>query len=205
MPRWRRNMDRRSRSSTSRSTRFSARCCRKVDENTTLLVLSDHGFAPYRHSFNLNTWLLNNATLPEKRVQWRVASRFPTWIGDARGHMAGAERSVCECRGREREGIVDPEQADSAAAGNPQSCWKCAIRGEFEDERACDYPYDLASVVYQGPTRARGRMRWLATTGVYRAGMEDDSGCVSGGRAGRQTRMVSGDHCMDFTRFRECC
>jgi len=27
MPRWRRNMDRRSRSSTSRSTRFSARCC----------------------------------------------------------------------------------------------------------------------------------------------------------------------------------
>ena len=24
----------------------------KVDDNTTLLVLSDHGFAPYRRSFN---------------------------------------------------------------------------------------------------------------------------------------------------------
>src|SRR5437879_9905677 len=32
----------------------------KLDEHTTLLVLSDHGFAPYRRSFNLNTWLLNN-------------------------------------------------------------------------------------------------------------------------------------------------
>jgi len=53
----------------------------KVDENTTLLVLSDHGFAPYRHSFNLNTWLLNNGYIARKEVQWRVASRFPTWIG----------------------------------------------------------------------------------------------------------------------------
>ena len=32
----------------------------KLDEHTTLLVLSDHGFAPYNRSFNLNTWLLNN-------------------------------------------------------------------------------------------------------------------------------------------------
>src|SRR5208282_482891 len=38
----------------------------KVDENTTLLVLSDHGFAPYRHSFNLNTWLLNNGYITRK-------------------------------------------------------------------------------------------------------------------------------------------
>src|SRR6202021_3679586 len=38
----------------------------KVDENTALLVLSDHGFAPYRHSFNLNTWLLNNGYITRK-------------------------------------------------------------------------------------------------------------------------------------------
>jgi len=38
----------------------------KVDNNTTLLVLSDHGFAPYRHSFNLNTWLLNHGYITRK-------------------------------------------------------------------------------------------------------------------------------------------
>ncbi|MBI2822790.1 MAG: alkaline phosphatase family protein, partial [Acidobacteria bacterium] len=31
-----------------------------LDADTTLLVLSDHGFGPYRRSFNLNTWLLHN-------------------------------------------------------------------------------------------------------------------------------------------------
>src|SRR5207302_8666904 len=38
----------------------------KLDEHTTLLVLSDHGFAPYRRSFNLNTWLLNNGYITLK-------------------------------------------------------------------------------------------------------------------------------------------
>ena len=32
----------------------------RMDDHTTLLVLSDHGFAPYDRSFNLNTWLLNH-------------------------------------------------------------------------------------------------------------------------------------------------
>ncbi len=38
----------------------------KLDEHTTLLVLSDHGFAPYHRSFNLNTWLLKTVYLTLK-------------------------------------------------------------------------------------------------------------------------------------------
>src|SRR6185369_542675 len=38
----------------------------KLDEHTTLMVLSDHGFAPYYRSFNLNTWLLNNGYIKLK-------------------------------------------------------------------------------------------------------------------------------------------
>ena len=45
----------------------------KLDEHTTLLVLSDHGFAPYNRSFNLNTWLLNNGYIKLKDG----ASRIP--------------------------------------------------------------------------------------------------------------------------------
>ena len=29
-----------------------------VDNNTTLIVMSDHGFAPFYWGVNLNTWLL---------------------------------------------------------------------------------------------------------------------------------------------------
>ena len=60
------DMDRRSKSFTSRSIRFWAKCCPRLDEHTTLLVLSDHGFAPYYRSFNLNTWLLHNGYIKLK-------------------------------------------------------------------------------------------------------------------------------------------
>ena len=31
-----------------------------IDGNTTVIVLSDHGFAPFYRAFNLNTWLKDN-------------------------------------------------------------------------------------------------------------------------------------------------
>jgi len=30
------------------------------DPSTTVMVMSDHGFAPFRRQFNLNTWFLDN-------------------------------------------------------------------------------------------------------------------------------------------------
>ncbi len=39
----------------------------RMDDHTTLLVLSDHGFAPYNRSFNLNTWLLKHGYITLKR------------------------------------------------------------------------------------------------------------------------------------------
>ena len=44
----------------------------RMDDHTTLLVLSDHGFAPYNRSFNLNTWLLNNGYIRLKSAPARI-------------------------------------------------------------------------------------------------------------------------------------
>ncbi|MCZ6597248.1 MAG: alkaline phosphatase family protein [Planctomycetota bacterium] len=35
----------------------------RVGEDALMIVMSDHGFAPYRREFNLNTWLLENGYL----------------------------------------------------------------------------------------------------------------------------------------------
>ncbi|MBI5433927.1 MAG: alkaline phosphatase family protein [Planctomycetes bacterium] len=35
----------------------------RLDSDTTLILMSDHGFAPYRRKFSLNTWLLENGYL----------------------------------------------------------------------------------------------------------------------------------------------
>ena len=61
----------------------------RVDEHTTLLVLSDHGFAPYHRSFNLNTWLLNNGYITLKSQPDPIkASPSPRWTGAARALTA---------------------------------------------------------------------------------------------------------------------
>jgi len=46
-----------------RDGRILGEALRAADENTTVLVVSDHGFAPFRRSFNLNAWLVQNGYL----------------------------------------------------------------------------------------------------------------------------------------------
>jgi len=39
---------------------------KEIDEKDTLIIMSDHGFAPFYRSFNINTWLLNNGFITLK-------------------------------------------------------------------------------------------------------------------------------------------
>ena len=85
----------------------------RLDDHTTLLVLSDHGFAPYYRSFNLNTWLRNNgyiklkngassnSTEPFANVDWT----------QTRAYGIGLNGLYINLRGRERNGIVEPGTA----------------------------------------------------------------------------------------------
>jgi predicted AlkP superfamily phosphohydrolase/phosphomutase len=82
----------------------------KIDSETTLIVMSDHGFAPYYRSFNLNTWLKNNGYVkfrgnpkPEElkyfnRVDWSRTTAY----------NVGLNGLYVNLRGRESEGIVAP-------------------------------------------------------------------------------------------------
>jgi predicted AlkP superfamily phosphohydrolase/phosphomutase len=43
----------------------------KLDDDTTLIVMSDHGFAPFYRSVNLNTWLVENGLMKMTDPSWR--------------------------------------------------------------------------------------------------------------------------------------
>src|SRR5213075_1419848 len=80
----------------------------RVDSQTTLLVLSDHGFAPYYRSFNLNTWLLQNGYIKLKNDS-PADSNEPfagvDWT-QTRAYGIGLNGLYLNLRGRERDGIV---------------------------------------------------------------------------------------------------
>ena len=161
----------------------------KVDDNTTLLVLSDHGFAPYRHSFNLNTWLLNNGYITRKEGASGDASEPFSDVdwSRTRAYGLGLNGLYLNMRGREREGIVDPEQADALLREIRQKLLE--VRDPKDGSQVITR-IDLASEVYQGPYARSGAGCAGRLQSRLSRGMEDDSGCVSAGRAGRQHECV---------------
>ncbi|MBI5118200.1 alkaline phosphatase family protein [Candidatus Poribacteria bacterium] len=85
---------------------------KKVDANTTLIVLSDHGFAAFYRTFGLNTWLKENGyvTLLDdsegefySNVDWE----------HTRAYGLGLNGLYVNERGREGSGIVEPSEKDN--------------------------------------------------------------------------------------------
>ncbi len=81
-----------------------------VDDDTTLIVMSDHGFAPFYWGVNLNTWLLEQGYVTLKDPTQR--GRFPLFVNvdwaRTRAYAFGMGGVYVNLRGREREGIVEP-------------------------------------------------------------------------------------------------
>jgi predicted AlkP superfamily phosphohydrolase/phosphomutase len=82
----------------------------KVDRDTVLLVMSDHGFNPFRRGFNLNTWLFQNGyhrlVKPWKQEETQFFNNTD-WAKSA-AYGAGLNGLYINEKGREREGIVAP-------------------------------------------------------------------------------------------------
>lgn len=85
---------------------FVGRAMEKLDDNTLLLVVSDHGFAPYYRSFNLNGWLREQGYLRTDSL-----SGGTEWVR-TRAYGLGFNGLYLNRQGREEHGIVSPAQAE---------------------------------------------------------------------------------------------
>ncbi len=92
-----------------------------VDDQTTLIILSDHGFHSYRRSFNINTWLAQNGYLTFKGMEKLSAGQpipadmypkedfFPQVVWrQTRAYALGTGQIYVNLMGREANGIVKP-------------------------------------------------------------------------------------------------
>jgi predicted AlkP superfamily phosphohydrolase/phosphomutase len=85
-----------------------ARAMEKIDKDTIVIVMSDHGFNPFSRSFSLNTWLKENGyhvlTNPFKQ---ETGNLFPdTDWSRTKAFGVGLNGLYINQRGREAEGIV---------------------------------------------------------------------------------------------------
>ncbi len=91
----------------------------KLSDDDLLLVLSDHGCGTLQFEFSVNTWLVRNgyATLKgqEDRSQaFGTQSLFRDFDWEkTKAYGVGISAIYLNLRGRERDGIVPPEEADA--------------------------------------------------------------------------------------------
>ncbi|HJZ69493.1 MAG TPA: alkaline phosphatase family protein, partial [Blastocatellia bacterium] len=170
----------------------------KLDEHTTLLVLSDHGFAPYNRSFNLNTWLLNHGyvTLKSGNFDPNVPMANVDWT-HTRAYGIGLNGLYLNLRGREREGIVQPGEEENALLNDLRT--KLLAERDPENGEPIVTRIDFASEAYQGPNARKGPDALVGYNRGYRAGWQTILGNFPSDVLENNDNAWSGDHCMDYT------
>ena len=171
----------------------------RVDDRTLLLVVSDHGFAPYYRSFNLNTWLLNNAYIKLKNNSAPESSEpFANvdWT-QTRAYGLGLNGLYLNLRGRERNGIVEPgNQADQLIA---ELRAKLLTIQDPASKQQVITRVDVASEAYQGPYARSGPDMLVGYNRGYRAGWQTILGAFPSEELEDNSNPWGGDHCMDYT------
>lgn len=176
-----------------------------ADADTTILVLSDHGFAPFRRSFNLNTWLVENGYLVLKGGATpgpgRDIFRDADWA-KTRAYGLGLNGLYINLRGREKYGIVrvgrESEDLLQEIAAKLQMVHDPESRGGKDLQVITRV--DRAEQVYEGPEVGKAPDLIVGYNRGYRVGWDSVLGGLPARTLEDNTEPWSGDHCMDFTK-----
>lgn len=164
------------------------------DKDTVLMVISDHGFNPFRRGVDWNVWLEQNGYLTLKPggrdkkylagVDWTKTKAF--CLG-----LAGIWLNV---KGREAQGIVDPKEAEAL---RDEICAKIAgLRDEERGEPAVNRAFN-ARRTYQGPYSADAPDIIVGYHRGYRVSWEAAIGQPTDKVFHDNEKPWSGDHCID--------
>jgi len=173
--------------------RIVGRALTYVDKNTTIFVLSDHGFCSFRRGVNLNSWLHQNGYLALQPGQNEGGEYFEgiDW-SRTRAYTFGLSGLYLNLQGREGQGIVKAGEAEQLRTelverlSHLMDGADLAIQAVYESNRIYRGPYlDAAPDLIVGYAPGY-RASWGAAVGrVTEAVFEDNNKCWSG------------DHCVD--------
>ena len=169
----------------------------KMDEDTTLIVMSDHGFTSWRRTFYLNAWLKEKGYLtvkdPEMKndpglfvnVDWTQTQAYALGLNSLYINLRGREKNGIVPEG-EREALIDRICNDLLAEIDPvtgtNAVTKAYKRDEYYNDRGeIEIGPDII-VGYAKGTRGSGRTALGSVGNEIMADNTDD---------------WSGDHLMD--------
>lgn len=172
------------------------RVMQQIDDQTLLLVISDHGFKSFARCVNLNAWLHQNGYLVLKDGKKESGDWFEDvdW-SRTRAYTMGLNGLYLNLKGREREGIVSPGEESGALKEelrakldkliDPAS-GKISITGMFD-----------CGGIYAGPYTDNAPDLIVGYGAGFRASWDSVMGKVTSTIFEDNTKAWSGDHCVD--------
>ncbi len=166
-----------------------------MPENTLLVVMSDHGFAPWRRVMHINAWLAENGYLVMKDPSKEGKNYSNVDWTKTRAYGLGINGLYLNLKGREMGGIVDPEDRDALIAEIGAKLLETVDPATGELAVTKFYPreatYEDAGYLHIGPDIQVGyaeRTRGSNASAIGEMSTEVFSD---------NTDRWSGDHCMD--------
>jgi predicted AlkP superfamily phosphohydrolase/phosphomutase len=169
----------------------------RVGENATIIVLSDHGFAPYYKKVHLNTWLYQHGYLALVRpdeigqhplfdnVFWRKTRAYAAGLNGLYVNLIGREGQGIVSAGKEYDGLIDDLVAKLLAFRDPEN-------GEpviTEVVRTHD--------VFHGSEVAKAPDLIVGYNRGYRSSDDSALGTITADLLTPNLGKWTGDHCMD--------
>ncbi len=169
-----------------------------VDENTTLIVMSDHGFAPFYRGFQLNTWLKENGyvALVDEWRQGETEFFMNTDWDNTRAYALGFNGLYINQAGREGYGIVSPGEEKEALLEELAERLT-QVRDPQTGLQVISHVY-RADEVYQGEAMKYAPDLIIGYNWGYRASNETALGQFPRELFRDNTDKWSGDHCIDY-------
>ncbi len=166
-----------------------------IDDNTTLIIMSDHGFASFRRCFQINTWLKENGyiTLHDDFKQEEYEFFGNVDWSRTKAYNLGINSVYLNLRGREQKGTVDPSQKDALLKEISEKL--LAVRDPENGEQVITKVYKT-SEVYRGAYVDIAPDLVLGFNRGYRASWETILGGFPLGIVNDNEDKWSGDHCM---------
>lgn len=169
---------------------------RRIDKDTILIVMSDHGFSPFRRSFHLNTWL-KEAGYHKLINPWRQGREdlfMNTDWSRTKAYALGLNGLYVNQKGRETAGIVSPGAEKEALLREIVHKLE-NFRDPKTDERPVLRAF-LAKEVYQGPYVDQAPDIIVGFNHGYRISWASPLGRIPREIIEDNTIKWSGDHCM---------
>jgi predicted AlkP superfamily phosphohydrolase/phosphomutase len=182
-----------------RCDRLLAPVLDKVDEDTMLMVLSDHGFNTFRRAFDTNTWLWQNGLLALKdgrkpgedlgeafaAVDWSRTQAYAVGLGGI----------YLNLKGRERDGIVD----EGTEAERVRSAIQVGLTGVVDAaaQRPAIRTVSRKEEIYSGAFTANSPDLLVNFCPGFRVSWQSAVGGFADSLLFDNTRRWSGDHIID--------